>query len=327
MAWLWLFLQRIAAGLLLLVGVLVVNFTLVHLAPGDVADTIAGEMGGADAEVMAAIRRDYGLDQPFWVQLGRYLAGVAQLDLGHSFFFNRPVLDLILERLPATLLLVVSAQLLAIMAGTLLGVLAARRPNGLLSHLLTTFSLVFYAAPVFWTGMLLLILFASVWPLFPVAGMRNIALEGGFWLRTLDILHHLVLPMVTLATIYLANYSRLARASMMEVLEADYIRTARAKGLGESSVVFKHGLRNAVLPVVTVAGLQFANVISGAVLVETVFSWPGLGTLALDAILGRDAPTLLGILFFSALMVVVVNLITDLSYRLIDPRIRGHGAR
>ena len=168
-----------------------------------------------------------------------------------------------------------------------------------------------------------LILFASYLPLFPVAGMRNVMLEGGFWVHTVDVLHHLVLPMLTLSTIFLASYSRLARASMLDVLGADYIRTARAKGLSETVVVFKHALRNAVLPVVTVAGLQFANVISGAVLVETVFSWPGLGTLALESILNRDTPTILGILFFSSLMVVVVNILTDLSYRLIDPRIKS----
>ena len=316
--------QRVFYGGALLVCVLVLNFFLVHLAPGDAVDTIAGEMGGASEEVMAAIRADYGLDRPLLEQLGIYLANVARLDLGHSFFFNRPVTDLILERLPATLLLVVSSQVLAAILGTFLGVMASRKPNGMLSHLLTLLSLLFYAAPVFWTGILFLIFFASVIPIFPVAGMRDVMVEGGVFVQLFDILHHLILPMLTLSTIFLAVYSRLARASMLDVLGADYIRTARAKGLSERVVIFKHALRNAVLPVVTIAGLQFSNVVSGAVLVETVFSWPGLGTLALEAILGRDAPTILGILFFSALVVVVVNILTDLSYRMIDPRIKSH---
>jgi peptide/nickel transport system permease protein len=173
---------------------------------------------------------------------------------------------------------------------------------------------------------MLLILFASWIPLFPVSGMYDISGPREGLTYVLDVLHHLVLPVVTLSTIYLAIYSRLARASMLDVLGADYIRTARAKGLRQGKVIYKHALRNAVLPVVTYAGLQFSHLLSGAVLVETVFSWPGLGTLAFDSLLRRDSPTLLGILFFSALIVIVVNLLTDLSYRLIDPRIRS-GAR
>jgi peptide/nickel transport system permease protein len=178
--------------------------------------------------------------------------------------------------------------------------------------------------PVFWTGILLVILFGKVWPIMPIAGMRDVRMMGAGPLQNaLDVLHHLVLPAFTLGLIYLAQYSRLARASMLEVLGSDYIRTARAKGLGDAAVTFKHALRNALMPLVTIAGLQFGNLISGAVLVETVFSWPGLGTLALDAILGRDYPTLLGVLTFSALLVIVANLLTDLSYRWIDPRLRG----
>ena len=315
--------QRIFYGVILLLCVLILNFFLIHLAPGDIADTIAGDMGGADAEVMAQIRAAYGLDRPIYEQLGVYLANVARLDLGYSFYFNRPVTELIYDRLLATLLLVISSQVLAIVVGTFLGVMAARNPNGMFSHGLTLFSLLFYAAPVFWTGMLFLILFASVLPWFPVAGMRDITVEGGFFSHAFDVLRHLVLPMLTLSTIFLASYSRLARASMLDVLGADYVRTARAKGLSERVVIFKHALRNAVLPVVTIAGLQFSHVISGAVLVETVFSWPGLGTLALEAILGRDSPTILGILFFSSLVVIIVNILTDLSYRLIDPRIKS----
>lgn len=315
-------LRRVVYAALLLLAVVVLNFFLLHAAPGDVADTIAQSMGGADAETMARIRADYGLDLPVWRQLFDYIGGVLHGDLGYSFYFNVPVTDLLLERLPATLLLVITAQLLALAVGVLLGVIAARRPNGWSSHLVTLLALFGYSAPVFWTGIMLLIVFSLMVPLFPVAGMIDVTVSGGWWARTVDIAHHLVLPAITLASIFLALYSRLCRASMLEVLGSDYIRTAKAKGLSEAQVVLKHALKNALSPVVTLAGLQFSAIVSGAVLVETVFSWPGLGTLALQSIIARDTPTILGILFFSALVVVVVNLITDLVLRLIDPRIR-----
>ena len=189
--------------------------------------------------------------------------------------------------------------------------------------MVTLFSLFGYSAPVFWTGILLLIAFSLKIPLFPVAGMRDVTVEGGALAYYLDIAHHLVLPMVTLSSIFLALYSRLCRAAMLETLGSDYVRTARAKGLSPREVTMKHALKNALPPVVTLAGLQFSAVISGAVLVETVFSWPGLGQLALTSILARDTPTILGILFFSSLVVIVGNLITDLVLRWIDPRVRG----
>ncbi len=315
--------KRIGYGLVLLVAVVVLNFTLITIAPGDVADSIAGDMGGADASILAEIRQRYGLDQPFVVQLWRYLQSVAMLDLGYSYFYNAPVTELILERLPATLLLVFSSQILAIALGMLLGVMAASKPNSLVNLIVTFLSLFGFAAPVFWTGILLIILFVSVWPVFPVGGMMSASLlEAAWYTQWINIAYHLVLPMVTLASIYLALYSRLTRASMQEVLGSDYIRTARAKGLAENKVFYKHALKNSLGPLVTVAGLQFSAVISGAVVVEAVFSWPGLGTLALQSILARDTPTIMGILFFSSLVVIVVNIITDLVLRLIDPRIR-----
>jgi peptide/nickel transport system permease protein len=316
-------LKRVGYGLLLLIAVLVLNFILISIAPGDIADTIAGDMGGADAEVLDEIRQRYGLDQPFHVQLGKYLSRVLILDLGYSYFYNTPVTTLILEKLPATLLLVFSAQILAIIIGTLLGVLAAKKPNGILSLTVTFLSLFGFAAPVFWTGILLLILFVGTFRLFPIGGMVNVAIEGGFFIQTLDLLYHLFLPMITLASVFLALYSRLSRASMLEVLGADYVRTAHAKGVPENVVLYKHALKNALGPVVTVAGFQFSAVISGAVVVETVFSWPGLGTLALQAILGRDIPTIMGILFFSSLVVIIFNILTDITLRMIDPRIKS----
>ncbi|MEN8245219.1 MAG: ABC transporter permease [Thermodesulfobacteriota bacterium] len=315
-------LKRVFYAVILLLAVLVLNFMLIHLAPGDPAEVIAGEMGGVTAEMLAEIRATYGLDKPLTKQLTTYLGKVARGNLGYSFYFNEPVTKLILQRLPATILLMISAMFIAVLMGTFLGVLAARRPTGWLSHFVTIFALLGYATPVFWLGMMLLIFFASWFPLFPVSGMYNVVLEGGRLTRMLDILHHLVLPTVTLGVIYLAMYSRLGRASMLDVLGSDYIRTARAKGVSERGVVYRHALKNAVLPIITMAGLQMSQLLSGAVLVETVFNWPGLGRLAFESILRRDHPTILGILFFSTLIVIAANLLTDLSYRLIDPRIK-----
>ncbi|WP_287886297.1 MULTISPECIES: ABC transporter permease [Paracoccus] len=316
-------LRQLLYAAALILAVLVLNFLLIQLAPGDPAEVIAGEMGGASAEVMAAIRQQYGLDKPLPTQLGLYLGRALQGDLGMSYFYNRPVVDLILSRLGPTLLLVATALGFAMILGTRLGMLASRNPRGIASALVTVLSLVGYSAPVFWTGLMLVILFGATIPLFPIAGMIDVVKQGGPLVRALDIAHHLVLPALTLGLVYLAQYSRLTRASMLEVLGADYIRTARAKGVGERQVFGRHAFRNALLPVVTVAGMQFGAIISGAVLVETVFSWPGLGTLAFQSILARDYPTVLGILFFSTLIVIIANLLTDFVSRLLDPRLAG----
>ena len=315
--------RRIFNALTVLFAVIILNFMLMHLAPGDVVDVIVGEMGGASEEQIVKIRAMYGLDNSLIEQLGIYLKKMLQGDLGYSYYFNMPVTDLIIPRVPATMLLVFSSLAVAVFVGTFLGVQSARSPNSLVSHLVTMVSLIGYSAPVFWTGIMLLILFASIVPLFPTSGMSTINLEGGTFTHVIDVLHHLVLPMVSLAIINLALYGRLARASMMEVLGSDYIRTAKAKGMTKNVVIYKHALRNAILPVVTMTGLQMGQVFAGAVVVETVFNWPGLGQLAFETILRRDTPTLLGILFFSTFMVVVANLLTDLSYSIIDPRIKS----
>jgi len=193
------------------------------------------------------------------------------------------------------------------------------------SHFATILALIGYSMPVFWTGLLVIILFAAKLSILPISGMHDVTFDGNWLQSWIDIGEHLILPAFTLGFLYMAQYSRLSRASMLEVLQSDYVRTARAKGLGERIVVYKHALRNAVIPVVTVAGLQFGSLISGALLVETVFNWPGLGRLAFDSVLRRDMPVLLGILLISASLVVAANLLTDLVYRLIDPRIRVGG--
>ncbi len=319
-----LLLRRLLVAAGLMVAVLAVNFALIHAAPGDPATVIAGEMGGGDQAVIDSIKKAYGLDKPLPEQFFTYLSKSVRGDLGVSYTYNRPVSSLIADRIGPTILLVLTSLLVAIAVGTLLGVFASLKPKSFASAVVTIVSLAGLAMPVFWTGILLVILFGKVWPVMPIAGMYDVRNYGATgWAAAMDALHHLVLPALTLTLVYLAQYSRLARASMLEVLSSDYVRTARAKGLNEAVVVFKHALRNALMPIVTIAGLQFGNLISGAVLVETVFSWPGLGTLALDAILGRDYPTLLGVLTFSSLFVIAANLLTDLSYRWIDPRLRG----
>ncbi len=317
--------MRLLYGLILVLGVVVVNFLLIHLAPGDPAEVIAGEMGGATEEIMSRIRADYGLDEPVLTQLGIYVGNAVMLDLGTSYFFNAPVTQLIGARIGPTILLVLSAQLLSIVIGTIMGVLAARKPHGPFSAFVSVCSLFGYALPAFWTGIMLIILFASIIPIFPVEGYVSARFEGGPVAYAFDVLYHLALPALTLAIIFLAQYARISRASMIEVLGADYIRTARAKGVGEMTVVFWHALRNAVLPLLTVAGMQFGNLFSGALLIETVFNWPGMGTLAYESILRRDYPTVMGVLIIGAAMVVAANILTDIGYRLADPRIRTGG--
>lgn len=314
---------KVANAALLLLAVVSMNFLLIQLAPGDPAQVIAGEMGGASPEVLAMIRAEYGLDQSLTVQFGRYIGRAVHGDLGYSFYFNRPVAELIFDRLPATVLLMASALAVAAVIGTLLGVVSARKPRGIFSLVVTTFSLMGYAAPVFWSGLLLLLLFASVIPIFPITGMTDVTQPLTGITYVIDVAHHLVLPTTTLALVYLAQYSRQSRTSMLDALGADYIRTARAKGLPERVVVLKHALRNALLPIVTLIGLQSAQLLAGAVLVETVFGWPGMGRLVLESILRRDYPTLLGVLVISAMLVMVANILTDFAYRAIDPRIRG----
>ena len=315
-------LKRLINALILIFCVVTLNFLLIQLSPGDPAEVIAGEMGGATEEMLADIRESYGLDKPIHTQLGIYLGRMVQGDLGYSFFYNVPVTELIFRRLGPTLLLVLTSLLIAIIVGTFFGVLASRNPKGIFSSAVTVFSMIGYSLPVFWTAMMLVILFALVIPIFPVSDMIDVRFDGGPIARIINIGYHLILPSFTLAIIYLAQYSRLSRASMLEVMGADYVRTARAKGLVERQIIFKHALRNAILPVITVAGLQFGAVISGAVLVETVFNWPGLGTLAFDSILRRDYPTLMGILLFSSIMVIIANIITDIIYQFVDPRIK-----
>ena len=319
--------SRLGQAIGLLLAVVVVVFFLIQLAPGDAALYLAGDQGVGDAEFLARVRAEYGLDQPLLVQLGTYIGNVAQLNLGESTYFNEPVLGLIIERLFATVLLAGTSLIFAVGVGVAIGVYTARRPESPTSSAATVASLVGFSTPVFYSAIMAIVLFAAKWRLLPVGGIEDVRYDGNWVGETIDLLQHLILPALSLGIIYLAIYSRLARASMLEVLESDYIRTARAKGARERVVVYKHALRNAIIPVITAAGLQVGNLLSGALLVEVVFAWPGIGRLAVDSIFRRDSPTLLGIMIFSSAMVIVANLLTDLVYRIIDPRIRVGGSR
>ncbi|TAL89364.1 MAG: ABC transporter permease [Candidimonas sp.] len=317
-------LRRLVYGAVLMLCVIVLNFFLIHAAPGDAVDAIVAESGGADPAVVAQLRASYGLDKPLYVQLYKYLGKMCTGDFGQSFHYHASVLSVIMQRLPETLMLTISALILAVIIGTVLGVIAALQPDGWRSHFVTLISLVGYATPVFWLGMMVLMVFANQFPLFPAYGLTSVPPPETAWALAVDIAYHLVLPVFTLSILFLASYSRIARASMLDVLGSDYIRTARAKGLLESVVVLKHALRNAALPIVTLAGLQLGQAFSGAVLVEVVFSLPGIGPLLYDSIIGHDYPLMLGILFGSAFTVVTANILTDLVYRILDPRIRLH---
>jgi peptide/nickel transport system permease protein len=299
----------------------VVNFVLLHLAPGDAVDVLAGESGSATPEYLAHLRHVFGLDQPLYVQLLIYMKNVLSLDLGYSFRHNAPVLSLILTRLGPTLLLMGTTIVLSVTAGMLLGLFAAMRPNSWRDNLISVIALLSYATPLFWVGLMLILVFALKLGWLPTSGMENVAAFYTGWEAVGDIARHLILPAATLSLFYLALYMRLMRSAVLEQTLKDYVTTARAKGLTERRITFGHILRNACLPIVTIAGVQFGNLLGGSVIVESVFAWPGFGLLAFEALFTRDLNLLMGIFFISACLVVGVNIIVDLLYTFLDPRI------
>ena len=314
-------LRRLAASVPTLLIILAGLFLLLQLAPGDTVDALVAQMGGGDAVMIAQLRQFYGLDASVPVQLGRYLWRLVQLDLGYSAIYAKPVLDVILERLPATLLLMVSALSFAFAAGLVLGVLAARRVNHWPDTMISTLGLVFYATPSFWFGLMGIVLFSIHLAWLPSGGFETIGSGLTGLERVLDIARYLVLLTMTLALGFLAVYLRIMRASMLEVLSLDFVRTARSKGLAETAVVVRHVLRNALLPMVTLVGLQAGTMLGGSVVVESVFALPGLGRLAYESVVQRDLNTLLGIVFISAVLVIVINFVVDMAYARLDPRI------
>jgi peptide/nickel transport system permease protein len=314
-------LRRLAQAVPTVLVIVALNFLLLQLAPGDAADVLAGEAGSATPEFMAQLRKTFGLDQPLGMQLLLYIKNIVSLDLGFSFRHNMPVVELIGSRLGPTLLLMVTVLLVSVAVGTLLGAFAARNLNRWQDNLISTLTVLAYATPVFWAGLMLIVVFSINLGWFPTSGMQQVAAFHEGAAKGRDIAHHLVLPAVTLTMFYLALYTRLMRASVLEQFSMDYVVTARAKGLTERQIARRHVLRNAVLPVLTMAGVQVGALLGGAVVVETVFAWPGLGLLAYESLFARDLNLLLGIFFICTCLVVVVNLVVDVAYSLLDPRI------
>jgi len=297
---------RLGGALLVMFGVVSLVFLLIHLIPGDPVEVMLGESASAAdrAELRAALR----LDQPLPLQYRDYLAGLLQLDLGTSIHFRQPVADLLLERLPATGLLAAATLLVTLLLALPLGVIAAVRRNTIWDSTAMGFSMLGVSIPNFWLGPLLILVFSLWLGWFPVSG------QSGFG--------SVVLPALTLGTGLTAVLSRMVRSSMLEVLGEDYIRTARAKGLPPCRVVLQHGLRNALLPVITLLGMQLGALLAGAVITETVFSWPGVGLLMIEAIQSRDYPVVQACVLLISLCYVIVNLLTDIAYGWVDPRIR-----
>jgi peptide/nickel transport system permease protein len=313
--------RRLALAIPTILTIVVLNFALVHLAPGDAADVLAGEAGSATPQYMAQLRHNFGLDQPLYVQLLAYLKQVLTFDLGYSFRHGMSVSELIVSRLGPTLLLMLTVLVLSVGLGVLLGAIAARNLNRWRDNVISLLAVLAYATPVFWAGLMLIVLFSVKLGWFPTSGMEEVAAFNQGMARVVDIAHHVVLPAATLTLFYLALYTRLMRASVLDQFAMDYVVTARAKGLTERQIAWRHVLRNAALPVVTMAGVQVGALLGGAVVVETVFAWPGLGFLAYESLFARDINLLLGIFFISGCLVVVVNLAVDLLYSFLDPRI------
>jgi peptide/nickel transport system permease protein len=313
---------RLGRGLGVIVGVLVLSFLLVRLAPGDPAMLMAGEAGVDDAGYVAQLRHDMGLDQPLAHQLLTYLGHAARLDLGYSYRNQASVWSLIAERLPATLLLMGTGFVLSSLIGVGLGVLAARsqRRRGYLDRLISHTAMVLYATPSFWLALLLILLFSVLLDWLPAFGMASVDGDLHGWALFSDYAGHLLLPALSLSFMFLALYVQLTRAAVLESMSQEYVRTAHAKGLKPARILCDHVLRNALLPVVTYAGLQLGQLASGSLLIEVVYAWPGIGRLLYDALSQRDYPLLLGVFLVISVLVVAFNILTDLICRWLDPR-------
>src|SRR5258708_37622649 len=283
-------LRRLAQIIPLILAVIVLNFVLIHLAPGSLFDVMTSEQQITDPSMLDALRHAYGGGEPSGGQLFKYIGSVMRLDLGFSYRQNAPVLNVIMQQLPATLILMLAATAIALVVGVTAGVLASIRVNTVWDTLISLGAVFFFAAPSFWLGIMMTVLFAVKLGWFPVGGMRTIGSDYGPLGDALDVMHHLVLPATALGLFYAATYARVMRASMLEVLRLDFVRTARAKGLSRSRVVIAHVVRNALLPIVTLLGLQLGTLLGGSVVIEAVFSWPGVGSLVFGRGMSRHYP-------------------------------------
>lgn len=314
-------LKRFLQAIPLVFAVIILNFFLIQMAPGDPVELLLRDV--SDEKIINNLRAAYGLDQPLYKQLINYLTSVMTGNLGYSIRYNRPVLTLIWEHVPATLLLMTTALGISIFFGIALGILAAIKPFSILDNFVSFISLAGYSLPIFWFGQILVIVFSIKLNLFPSGGMFNIR-EGYTGLNhALDVAKHLTLPALCFSSYYLALISRITRTSMIEELRREYVTTARSKGLSERIVYLKHMLRNAILPVITIIGMGIGLMFTGSVLTETVFSWPGLGRLTFDSISARDYPVLMGLFIMVSVAVIIGNFIADVLYSVLDPRIRN----
>ena len=313
-------LRRLAQVVPLVLGVIVLNFVLIQLAPGSFLDVMSAEQQISDPAMLDRLRVIYGMDKPAYVQLAKYVWSVAQLDFGYSYRQNAPVFEVIMDHLPATVILMLASITIALLIGVVAGVVAAVKVNTVWDNVVSVIAVVFFAAPTFWLGIMLTILFSVKLGWLPVGGMREIGGRGGAVADSVDVLRHLALPATTLGLFYAAVYARVMRASMLEVSRMDFVRTARAKGLSDKRVIVRHMVRNALLPVVTLLGLQLGTVLGGSVVVEAVFSWPGIGSLMLDSVQSRNFPVVLGVLVLSSLVVAGANVAVDIAYLKLDPR-------
>ena len=304
----------------LILGVVVINFCLIQLAPGSFLELMTAENQVSDPATIALLRKTYGLEDPVWLQLLKYIWALMRFDFGFSYRQNMPVIQAIWIHLPATLLLMVSSIALALAVGVAAGVVASMKVRTFWDSLVSVAAMFFFAAPSFWLGIMLIVLFAVKLGWLPVGGMMTIGAAGGVG-GILDILHHLILPTLALGLFYAAIYTRVMRSSMLEVAQLDFVRTARAKGLSRNKVTIAHVLRNALLPVVTILGVQMGTVLAGSVVIESVFSWPGIGSLLFDSVSSRNYPVVLGIMVLGSLVVIAANIAVDLVYMWLDPRI------
>lgn len=314
--------KRILLSIPTIFIIILIVFLLIHLAPGDPISILIGEFATVDVEYMEMMKEELGLNKPLHEQLLLYMQRVLSFDFGYSYRFNSPVATLIAERIAATLLLMLTGLIFAIFVGIILGVVSSKKPYSLIDNFTTISSLIAYSVPVFWLAYIFLLVFSLYLGLFPAQGMFSLRVELTGIDYVLDILHHAALPIFTQGAINLAFFARLTRSNMIEVMGKDFIITARAKGLDENKVVYRHALKNSLLPVVTLVGIRSGFVLSGSVLVETVFGWPGLGRLLYDSIGARDYPVIMALFIVASITVIIANLITDIIYAFIDPRVR-----
>ena len=308
--------RRILQMIPVILAVTIINFLIINFAPGDPVEVLAGEMGTEAYKEELRVR--FGLNEPLGARLVLYIKNLMNLDLGESFKFKAPVVDIIAERMRVTLLLVLFSEITVIIVGTLLGAYIARKRDKWQDKLVSNVTMIIYCFPAFWIGMLFILFFAVKLKWFPSSGMYSFRTTLP---KNIDLLLHLILPSLTLMLVRLPVYTKLARSSVIEVSQEDYMTTAKAIGYGEKKVYRKFALRNALLPTVTQAGMSLSTVFSGALLTETVFSWPGMGLMIYDGVQMRDYPLIMGGFLVTTILVVVGSFITDLIYMYLDPRV------